>query len=70
MLAKHMQNLKLDLAAGQSVSIGEFRVTLVNTTDDSATFEIEGPGGQNSRQIVPMNQKSSGPSQPSTSVTA
>lgn len=52
-----MQNLQLDLAAGQSVSIGEYRVTLVSTTDDAATFEIEGPGGRRVRQVMPVSQK-------------
>lgn len=69
-MATHMQNLQLDLAAGQSVSIGEYRVTLVSTTDNAATFEIEGPGGKSSRQVVPVNKKSSDNPKCSTSVTA
>ncbi|MEP3481511.1 MAG: hypothetical protein ABJZ55_19875 [Fuerstiella sp.] len=62
-----MQNLQLDLAAGQSVSIGEYRVTLVSTTDIAATFEIEGPGGNSHRHVVPVNKKSA---DNSTNITA
>lgn len=65
-----MQNLQLDMAAGQSVSIGEYRVTLVSTTDDAATFEIEGPGGRKVRQVMPVSQKSADTPNCNTSVTA
>lgn len=64
-----MQNLQLDLAAGQSVSIGEYRVTLVSTTETAATFEIEGPGGNSRRHVVPVNKKSSEKSNCTTSVS-
>lgn len=49
-----MQNLQLDLAVGQTVSVGDYKVTLVSATETAATFEIEGPGGYTVRQTTPV----------------
>ena len=65
-----MQNRQLDLAAGQSLTIAEYRVTLISTTDHDATFEIEGPDGTFCRQTVPTNSKTLNNPQCSTNVTA
>ena len=49
-----MQNHHFDLKAGESIRLGEYKVTLLEVdSDGNAVLEIEGPGGTKVRQ--PMN---------------
>ena len=40
-----MQNHQFDLKSGQSVRLGQYKVTLLEIEDDAAILEIEGPDG-------------------------
>ena len=41
-----MQNHQFDLQAGESVSFGNYKVTLLEIENDAAVLEIEGPDGE------------------------
>ena len=40
-----MQNHQFDLKSGQSIRLGDYKVTLLEIEDDAAVLEIEGPDG-------------------------
>lgn len=40
-----MQNHQFDLKSGQSIRLGDYKVTLLEIEDDVAVLEIEGPDG-------------------------
>ena len=40
-----MQNHQFYLKSGQSVRLGQYKVTLLEIEDDAALLEIEGPDG-------------------------
>ena len=48
-----MLNHQFDLQAGESVVLGDFKVTLLEIEDDAAVLEIEGPDGE--IQIEPVS---------------
>lgn len=48
-----MQNHQFDLKAGESVSFGNYKLTLLEIENDAAVLEIEGPDGE--IQIQPLN---------------
>lgn len=48
-----MQNHLFDLQPGESVLLGDYRVTLLEIEDEAAVLEIEGPDG--GVQIEPVN---------------
>lgn len=41
-----MQNHQFDLSAGDSIRLGEFKVTLLEIEGEDAVLEIEGPDGE------------------------
>lgn len=47
-----MLNHQFDLQAGESVLVGNLKVTLLEIEDDAAILEIEGPDGEISIQPV------------------
>ncbi|MEO2019555.1 MAG: hypothetical protein ABGZ53_34900 [Fuerstiella sp.] len=48
-----MQNHLFDLQPGQSVLLGDYKVTLLEIEDEAAVVEIEGPDGE--VQIEPIS---------------
>ncbi|MCP4505708.1 MAG: hypothetical protein GY903_00575 [Fuerstiella sp.] len=48
-----MQNHLFDLQPGQSVLLGDYKVTLLGIEDEAAVLEIEGPDGE--VQIEPVS---------------
>lgn len=48
-----MQNHQFDLKAGESVSFGNYKLTLLEIENDAAVLEIEGPDGE--IQIRPLS---------------
>ncbi|MEO1981018.1 MAG: hypothetical protein ABGZ24_10920 [Fuerstiella sp.] len=48
-----MQNHLFDLQPGQSVLLGDYKVTLLEIEDEAAVLEIEGPDGE--VQIEPIS---------------
>lgn len=40
-----MQNLQLDLQAGDCLHLGDFKLTLLEIVEDAIVLEIEGPDG-------------------------
>ena len=44
-MVRLMQNHQFDLKSGQSVRLGQYKVTLLEIEDDAALLEIEGPDG-------------------------
>ena len=48
-----MLNHQFDLQAGESVVLGNLKVTLLEIEDDAAILEIEGPDGE--IQIEPVS---------------
>jgi len=43
---------QFDLQTGESVRLGDFKVTLLDVENGSAVFEIEGPDGEVSTEPV------------------
>lgn len=41
-----MQNQQFELSAGESILLGEFKVTLLEIEGEDAVFEVEGPDGE------------------------
>ncbi|MEQ9408100.1 MAG: hypothetical protein RIK87_10265 [Fuerstiella sp.] len=41
-----MQNHQFDLQTGESVRLGDYRVTLLEIVGDGVVLEIEGPDGE------------------------
>ena len=54
-----MLNHQFDLQAGESVRLGNIKVTLLEIEDDAAILEIEGPDGE--IQIEPVTLCSAEP---------
>lgn len=48
-----MQNHQFDLTAGDSIRLGEFKITLLEIEGEDAVLEIEGPDGEVT--IEPLN---------------
>ena len=53
----NMQNHHFDLRTGESIRLGEYKVTLLEVDNDgNAVFEIEGPDGVSVRQPLNLTQ--------------
>ena len=41
-----MQSHQFEISAGESILLGEFKVTLLEIEGEDAVFEVEGPDGE------------------------
>ncbi|MEZ6125134.1 MAG: hypothetical protein R3C49_18460 [Planctomycetaceae bacterium] len=47
-----MQHLHFDLRTGESLRLGQFRVTVLEVDSEEVVLEIEGPGGETQIEVV------------------